>query len=396
MIPIDTALRWSIKLAAWATPQIRAWSLERSLNRVEGERHLKARNWSEAEKYLAQAVAEADERRHSVRKIYFRLLLAESQRKQGKVAEAEQTVRAALEHTARISNPSGYVQCLDALAEVFHDAENYPAMEAVLQEGVRIESSMPHPDQMRMARRVYRLGTARHKSGRAEEAVPALEKAVQLHEELCGEEHLDTAKLMSELGRLYRSQGNHEQAQRCLRRSLRTHERTLGHDSAEAISDLHHLAGSLEESGEIDRAAELYERALMLKLRVVGGDLEELADMQFGLAGMYIHWSNYGRARELLAEAIGTFRRKKGARLAIAYETAGYVDECSGRYLEALAELARAGKVWESCGAERVRELAENLEHRAELMDMLRKRGEAVWLREKAAELTATAAAGGS
>jgi tetratricopeptide (TPR) repeat protein len=395
MIPIDTALRWSIKLAAWATPQIRAWSLERSLNRVEGERHLKARNWSEAEKYLTQAVAEADERRHSVRKIYFRLLLAESQRKQGKVAEAEQTVRTALEHTARISNPAGYVQCLDALAEVFHDAENYPAMEAVLQEGVRIESSMPHPDQMRMARRVYRLGTARHKSGRAEEAVPALEKAVQLHEGLCGEEHLDTAKLVSELGRLYRSQGNHEQAQRCLRRSLRTHERSLGYDSPEAVSDLHHLAGSLEESGDIEGAAELYERALMLKLRVVGGDLEELADMQFGLAGMYIHWSNYARARELLAEAIGTFRRKKGARLAIAYETAGYVDECSGRYLEALAELARAGKVWESCGAERVRELAENLEHRAELMDMLRKRGEAVWLREKAAELTAAAASGG-
>ena len=49
MVPIDTALRWSFKLAAWATPQIRAWSLERSLSRVEGERHLKARNWGEAE-----------------------------------------------------------------------------------------------------------------------------------------------------------------------------------------------------------------------------------------------------------------------------------------------------------------------------------------------------------
>ncbi len=395
MIPIDTALRWSIKLAAWATPQIRAWSLERSLNRIEGERSLKAKKWGDAEKYLSQAVDEADVQRHSVRKIHFRLLLAEAQRKQGKIAEAEQTVRAALEHTARISNPAGYVQCLDALAEVFHDAENYPAMEAVLEEGVRIESSMPHPDQMRMARRVYRLGTARHKSGHGEEAVPALEKAVKLHEDLCGEEHLDTARLVSELGRLYRSQGDHEQAQACLRRSLKTHERALGYDSPEAVSDLHHLAGSLEESGDIDGAAELFERVLMLKHRVIGGDLEELADMQFGLAGMYIHWSNYARARELLSEAIGTFRRKKGARLAIAYETAAHVEECSGRYLEAIAELARAGKVWETCGSERVRELTDNLEHRAELLDMLRKRGEAEWLREKAAELTAAAAGGG-
>lgn len=390
MIPLSTAMRWSIKLAAWATPQIRAWSLERSMNRLEGERHLKARNWGEAEKFLGQAVAEADARRHSVRKIHFRLLLAEAQRKQGKITEAEQTVRTALEHTAKVSNPSGYVQCLDALAEVFDDAENFPAMEAALQEGIRIESAMPHPDALRMARRVHRLGIARHKNGRSEEAVPALEKAVRLHEELCGDDHLDTARLLSELGRIYRAQGNHEQAQRCLRRALRIHERALGHDSPEAVSDLHHLAGSLEESGDIDSAAELYERALMLKHRMVGGDLEELADMQFGLASMYIGWSNYARARELLSEAIGTFRRKKGARLAIAYEMAAHIEECCGRYLEAVAELARAGKVWEACGPARVRELADNMEHRAELLEMVRRRGEADWLREKAAALTAS------
>ncbi len=391
MIPFNTALRWSIKLAAWATPQLRAWTLERSMNRVEGERHLKDRNWAEAEKYLTGAVAEADERRHSVRKIHFRLLLAEAQRKQGKIAEAEQTVRAALEHTAKVSNPAGYVQCLDTLAEVFGDAENYASMEAALQEGIRIESAMPHPDAMRMARRVHRLGIARHKSGRSEEALPALEKAVRLHEELYGEEDLETAKLMSELGRIYRAQGNHTEAQRYLRRSLRVHERLCGHDSPETVSDLHHLAGSHEESGDIDGAAELYERALMLRLRIVGGDLEELADMQFGLASMYIGWSNYGRARELLAEAIGTFRRKKGARLAIAYEMAAHVDECCGHYIEAVAELGRAAKVWEACGAERVRELADNMEHRAELLEMLRKRGEAEWLREQAAALTAAA-----
>ncbi len=391
MIPLSIALRWSIQLANRATPQIGSWSLERSLNRVEGERALKARNWPEAEKYLAHAVAEADVRQHSVRKIHYRLLLAEAQRKQGKVADAEQTVREALEHTARISNPGGYVQCLDALAEVFCDAENFPAMEAALQEGVRIESVMPHPDPLRMARRVHRLGIARHKCGRPEDAVPALEKAVRLHEQICGEDHAETIRLVSELGRLHRALGDHQQAQRYLRRSLRAHEQQLGQDAAETVSDLHHLAGSLEESGDIEGAAELYERTLMLKQRIVGGDLEELADMQFGLASMYIGWSNYARARELLSEAIGTFRRRKGARLAIAYETAAHIDECCGRYIEAVAELGRAAKVWEACGSERVPELASNMQHRAELLEMLRKRGEAAWLRDRAAELTTAA-----
>ena len=178
-----SAFRWSMHMAAWATPRLKAWSLERNLNRIEGERHLKARNYTEAEKYLTLAVAEADAQLHSVRIVQFRLYLAEAQRRQGKLDEAEQTIRTALEHTARISNPAGYVQCLDALAEVFHDAGNFPAMEKVLQEGVRIESSTPRPDPLRMARRVHRLGVARHKNGRSEDAIPALEKAVTLIEQ---------------------------------------------------------------------------------------------------------------------------------------------------------------------------------------------------------------------
>ncbi|MGD1094452.1 MAG: tetratricopeptide repeat protein [Bryobacteraceae bacterium] len=387
MIEMFTAFRWSMQMAAWATPHIQAWSLERSLNRTEGERHLKARNYSEAEKYLSLAVTEADERCHSVRKVQFRLYLAEAQRKQGKLAEAEQTLRTALEHTAQTSNPVAYVQCLDAMAEVFHDGGNFAAMEHVLQEAVRIEAAMPSPDPLRMARRVHRLGIARHRNGHLDDAVPALEKALALHEQSYGEDHIATANLLSDLGAIYRAQGNHEAAQSALRRALRIHEKAFGYDSREAVRDLHNLAGSLEEAGDPEGAASQYERALLLKQRIIGGDLEELAEMQFSLAGMYIGWNNYGRARELLSETLGIFKRKKGPRLAVTYETLAQVDECSGRYLEALKEMALAAKVWESCGPERVPELSENLLHRAELLEQLRKKGEAAWLRQKAAEL---------
>jgi tetratricopeptide (TPR) repeat protein len=405
MIGLFNSFRWSTQLPTWSISRVGnrkgKWSLERNLSRVEGERHLKARNWPEAEECLIDAVEDADRRGHSVQKIHLRLQLAEAQRKQGKLTDAEQTVRAALEHTARVSNPSGYVQCLDALAEVFHDGDNFPAMEVALQEGVRIEAAMPHPDPVRMARRVHRLGTARHKSGRSEEAIPALEKALKLHEQVTlkdggqetPEHDVETANLLSELGAIHRAQGNHPQAQGLLRRALRIHETRLGHDSEEAMRDLHYLAGSLEEAGDIEGAAELFERVLLRRLRVVGGNMEELAEMQYGLAGMYIGWSNYARARELLAEAIGTFKRYKNARLAVAYETLAHVEECSGRYQEAIEQLARAGKTWEACGAERVHELTENMQHRAELLEQLRKKNEASWLRERAAELSSTAAA---
>jgi len=371
----------SAKLFAWAAGEY---------NRVEGDRQLKARNFVEAELHLKYAIDEFGVGGGSpTARIRLQLQLAEAQRKQGKTDEAEATIRAALDLTARIANPSGYVQCVDALSEVFHDRGDFEGMQNLLEEGVRIEAAMPHPDPLRMARRMQRLGMARHFEG--EDGIPALEKAIDLFEESYGEDHVETGGALSEAGIVYRAQGSHEDAQRCLHRALTIHEREHGADSPEATRDLHNLAGSYEESGDIEAVAALYERALELKDRGVGGDQEELAEMQFSVARLYIEWGNFSRGRELLSMCIGTFRRKKGARLAVAYETAAHIEERSGRYTDALAELASAAKVWESCGQGRAAELATNMEYRASLLDQMKRKDSASWLREKAAAARAGA-----
>ena len=98
-----------------------------------------------------------------------------------------------------------------------------------------------------MARRVARLGAARHQERTQRGSDSALEKALKLHEGVYGEEHLETAGLLSDLGEIHRAQGNHEEAETYLARALRTHERELGYDSPQAVRDLHHLAGSYEK-----------------------------------------------------------------------------------------------------------------------------------------------------
>jgi tetratricopeptide (TPR) repeat protein len=389
MLELWLKFKISAKLTAWTTPFVRQWLGQGELSSEEGDRELRARNFAAAEIRLKEAIGEfgANGGSPSAR-IRLHLQLAEAQRKQApedraKIDEAEATIRAALETTARVCNPSGYVQCVDALAEVFHDRGDFLGMQRLLEEGVRIEAAMPHPDPIRMARRVQRLGIARNLQG--EDGIPALEKAVELFERTQGEGHLETAGALSDAGILYRAQGSHKDAQRCLRRALTIHERELGADSPDATRDLHHLAGSYEECGDIKAAAALYERALELKDRVVGSDQEELGEMQFSVAGLYIEWGNFSRARELLSLCIGTFRRKKGPRLAVAYETAAHIEEYSGRYVDALAELAHAAKIWESCGTERAAELANNMEYRASLLDQMKRKDSANWLREKAA-----------
>jgi tetratricopeptide (TPR) repeat protein len=315
MLELWLKLKTSAKLVAWAAPHVQQWRTDRAFNRVEGDRQLKAHNFAEAEIRLTEAVAECGSRGSSPNtRIRLQLQLAEAQRGQGdqdpgKLDEAEATIRDALQLTARISNPSGYVQCLDALAEVFFARGDFPSMQTLIEEGIRIEAAMPHPDAIRMAHRVHRLGAVLHLQG--QDGIPALEKSIELYERSFGDDHLETACVLADAGVFYRAAGRHEEAQSCLNRALLIHRRELGHESAEAIRDLQNLAGSHGDMGDIESAEAFYERALELKDRLVGSDQEELAEMQFAVARIYVEWGNYSRARELLTMCIGTFRRKK-------------------------------------------------------------------------------------
>jgi tetratricopeptide (TPR) repeat protein len=165
------------------------------------------------------------------------------------------------------------------------------------------------------------------------------------------------------------------------------HEQQSGLESPEAVADLKMLTESLEASGDIDGAAAQFERVLTLKLRTVGTNMDTVAEVQYQLALRYRGWRRYSRARELLMEVVGTFKRTGGARLARGYEALGQIEEDTGHYHEALRELARAGKVWESVKAEHVAEMIRNLEHRVFLFELLRQHKEAEYLREQAAAL---------
>jgi serine/threonine-protein kinase len=238
------------------------------------------------------------------------------------------------------------------------------------------------------------LGLARYRNGLSEDAISTLERAIMLHDNNYGPRHLETANLLSEVGQVYMAQGSHAKAKECFERALNAHQSEFGLESSQVIDDYYQLAGALDAAGDSDGAAEMYERVLLLKSRKLGSSLEEVAEMQFGLANLYADWGNLPRARELLTECVGTFKRQGGPRLAVTYETLAQIEELAGRYYCAVKELANAAKVWEKCGPSRARELVRNLEYQAELLDQLRQRREAGWLRKRAEKLLAEIGAG--
>jgi tetratricopeptide (TPR) repeat protein len=353
------------------------------------------------EREMELAAAEAEARKASAQeRIRLWLELADLHRnialrgapgqKRARLKQAEMVVRRALEIGAQSRDTLGYLSSVDALAEVLLAMKNYSATEKLLREGIRLEASLPHPDPLRTARRIHLLGLVHYRAGNAEDAVPVLEQAIKLHEDRFGSDHEETIRIVAELGAAHRARSRHDLAQRCLRHALRAFQRTKGASSPEAIRTLSQLAGSFEDSGDRESAAVECELMLTLLEREVGRNWDDCGEMQFSVASMYVHWGEYTRARELLGECIGTFRRAAGPRLAVAYETLANVEEALGHYSDAVRELANAGKTWAKC-KNRNTELVVNMNYRADLLDQLKRKKEAAWLREEVAELEAQA-----
>lgn len=378
--------------------RIRAWTGDRTEDQKTGEHLFEQGDYAGAELHLVKAIVEDERRKQSPdKRILLRLELAEAQRKQyrpgpnggnrEKLSEAEETIRSAMDLAKRTGERPLMLQCLDALASILGDKGDLAAAEAAVREATDIEATLKRRDPLASARRLNRIGLLRYQSGKMQEAVTALAESAAIHEQILGADHLGTANRMSELAAAYRALENHAETQRCLRRAIRVHETQCGLDSPEAVADLQMLTESLEASGDQDAAAAQFERVLGLKLRIVGANLDEIAEAQVRLANRYIGWRRYSRARELLLEAVGSFKRKGGSRLALGYEALARIAEETGHYHDAIAEWNRAGKVWESLQPAHTAELIRNLEYRAFLLEQLRQDRDAAYLREKATVL---------
>ncbi len=333
MISVTRIFRLTMRVARWAEPHVKEWHRKRHFHRVEGQRHLDSRNWSEAEKHLSTALAE---RRHSdKRRCELLLNLEYAQRRQKKVTEAEQSALAAMEAADRAKDRSLRARAQDALVDIRIDQARYPEAAQSIVDILQSELAEPRPDGARVAKCYRKLGSAYLKNGHNAEAMEAFRHAAELSEQVFGGAHTETAQSFAELGMLQRRHGDHTEAQRCLRRALDIHREASGLDSHEATEGLYHLAASLEESGDLDGAASEFERLLALRARQVGVNPLDNAETQVRLAGLYLRSRRTAQAKELLNHAIGVLERKGGQPLAQALEMLALSEEQSGRPEEA-------------------------------------------------------------
>ena len=309
------------------------WHRKRHLNSNEWHRHLKSRNWKDAEGHLAAALVE---RKHSAKnQIELLIGLATAQREQGNMTAAEQTIRTALDLSQSINDHEHQMQALEGLSEVQLAQQNYSGARESVERIVSAEGAQRAPNNVRMAAASRKIATVLVNQSQNQGALEALDRAAKFAEQGFGPGHVETAGYLAELGALHKSQGNHEQAQICLRRGLAIYATAQQLDSHVATRSLFELANSLIASGDPDAACREFERMLTIKERQIGGNPAETAEAQLNLASLYLHVGRDAAARELLLIAVRNLERDSGGRLVRALELLIEVEESAGRGTEA-------------------------------------------------------------
>ena len=202
--------------------------------RKEGERLFEASDYAGAERHLSRAIEVERGHESPDQRILLRLELAEAQRRQHplggasqKLADAEETVRSAVELATRSGDRELQLQALDVLLTISAECGILEEAESLLLQLDALEAKRRRRDPLQRALRLNRMGLLRLRHGRFREAIEFLAESVAVHEQSLGElilrRHSNSAIWVGAP-----CVGNHAEAQRCLRRSIRIHEEHEG------------------------------------------------------------------------------------------------------------------------------------------------------------------------
>ena len=155
----------------------------------------------------------------------------------------------------------------------------------------------PAPTEARLW--AVRRGRDLFKEGRYAEAIPFIEKALELSDLQLGPEHEETGALLHDLAKLMRIQGRNAEAEPLYKRSVDVFEKALGVEHLRVAGSLDSLAGLYLVQGRLGDAEPLYGRSLAIRENALGAAHPLVAASLNNLAELYRGQGRYAEAEPL-------------------------------------------------------------------------------------------------
>ena len=191
-----------------------------------------------------------------------------------------------------------------------------------------------------------RLAAAYSESGRYDEAESLFKRTIAMDEKL----HLDTANDLNNLAAYYAQVGRYAEAEPMFRRLQVLDAKTKQSLQIAALT-LNNLANVVEALGRAAEAEKLYQQSLALQQRAAGADHPEVAATLANLAGVYSRQGRYSDAAAIYRRVIAFDEKAFGAnspQLVLSLHNLALIDAMLARYVEAEAGLKRALSIEES------------------------------------------------
>lgn len=198
-----------------------------------------------------------------------------------------------------LSQASGEVQ-----ADAGYEPDpNLTVREAVERAAKRIGDRFKDQPSLEGAVR-YSIGCALRLLGKAEEAIPHLERAVELSRASYGPEHRDTFRSMDQLAIAYLLAGKNDQALPLLEETFKFAKAKLGPADPRTLNVMHTLALAYQKAGNLDDALSLCEEALALSQASPEPDERVILKLMINLGTVYSAAGKNDQARTLEEEAL--------------------------------------------------------------------------------------------
>ncbi len=248
-------------------------------------------------------------------------------------------------------------QVSDFLVDLFkrsdpteHRGEKMTADEILERGARRIEVELKQ-DPETQSHMMDAIGRVYLSAGKTDNALPLLERSLELRRQLFGSEHLVTASSMRSLADARREMGDFAMAEKLLRDALRIEREKLGNDNDTVAVTLADLASVLMDRGEWDAAERIYRESLRTYQSIGKEHDVSATEVMNDFANLLISKGDYPAAEALYRRALDIHRRDLGishpttavymANLAMVMQMEGELAEAEPLYVESIEILRR-------------------------------------------------------
>jgi CHAT domain-containing protein/Tfp pilus assembly protein PilF len=185
-----------------------------------------------------------------------------------------------------------------------HNAGKYDEALPLVERALEIREKVLGAEHREVANAIHSAAILRWLKGDYAKAEPLFQRALMIREKSLGVEHPDVARSLNNLGILYKDMGEDAKAEQFYYRALDILVKSLGPEHLLAALPLVNLAILYSDRGEYAKAEPLYQRALTASEKAFGQEHPRVAMALNNLATLYRERGDFAKAKELHQRAL--------------------------------------------------------------------------------------------